>query len=396
MPDTPTPAWLNRAAALSWRYLLVLAAVYVAFLALGFVDVVVLPIILALFPTTVLAPLVGALKKRGWSPMAAVWGGIFATIPVIALVIGLAIPSFANGIGPLGEDLTTAVDELIVWVEEGPLQLSDSDIEGYIDSAIESLRNNAGSIVGGVLGGATAAASTLTGLVLILLATFFFLRDGDRAYQGFIERTKNPERARRGFEAAWRTLSNYVRGLALIGAIDAIFIGIGLAIVGTPLVIPLMMLVFFGGFFPVIGAFISGLVAVAVAFVNGGATDALIIFAVVVGVQQFEGNVLHPIVFRRALSLHPFMIILAIAVGSVAFGLVGAFLAVPIAAVVVAVHQALSEKPEESLVTLLTDKPYGPKPAEAGEGDAEKPEAVAEASVSPAGPDEGTPPSDRG
>jgi putative heme transporter len=361
MPETHVPAWLNRATAFGWRYLLLLATVYVTFLALAFVDIVIIPIVLALFPTTVLSPIVMALKKRGWSPMAAVWGGILATIPIVGLVIGLAVPSFANGIAPLAEDLTRATDEVVIWLEEGPLQLSDTDIQGYIDSAIASIRDNASSIIGGVLGGATAAVNVVTGLGLMLFAMFYFLRDGDRAYQSVLDRGSNPEGLRRGFEAAWRTLSNYVRGLALVGAIDALLIGIGLAIVGTPLVVPLMILVFIGGFLPVVGAFLSGLVAVAVAFVNGGVTDGLIVLAVVVAVQQFEGNVLYPIVFKRALSLHPFVILIAISIGGVAFGLVGAFLAVPLAAVAVAVHQALADNPEDSLVVLLTDRPYGPQ-----------------------------------
>jgi predicted PurR-regulated permease PerM len=128
--------------------------------------------------------------------------------------------------------------------------------------------------------------------------------------------------------------------------------------VGVPLVIPLMMLVFFGSFFPVVGAFLSGSVAVAVAFVSGGVGDALVVLAVVVAVQQFEGHILYPIIFRRALSLHPLVILLAIGVGAVAFGIVGAFLAVPLTAVAVAVHQAVVEDPDSRVVALLTDRPY--------------------------------------
>jgi putative heme transporter len=401
MPERPVPDWLRRAASLSWRYLLVIAAVYVTFLALGFVDVVIIPIVLALFPTTVLSPIVMALKKRGWPPMAAVWGGILATIPIVGLVIGLAVPSFANGIEPLANDLERATDEVVTWLEEGPLQLSSADIEGYIDSAIESIRANASTIIGGVLGGATAAVNIVTGLVLMLFTMFYFLRDGDRAYEAVVRRSSNPERTRRAFEAAWGALANYVRGLAIVGAIDATFIGIGLAIVGTPLVVPLMILVFIGGFLPVIGAFLSGLVAVAVAFVNGGVTEGLIILGIVIAVQQFEGNVLYAIVFKRALSLHPFVILIAISIGGVAFGLVGAFLSVPIAAVVVAVQQALAAEPDESLVSLLTDKPYGrQKPGRiAGaieEAISERQAVTVSEGVSDPAPDGGTPPSGPG
>ena len=353
-----TPVWLRKTAAFSWRYLLVLAAAYITFRAVAVIKVVVLPILLGLFAASVLSPFVQRLKTRGWSPALATWGTILGLVPVVAVFVLFLVPSFADGIEPLGEAVDESVQSATEWLSEGPLGLSQTDIERYIEDATAQIQDNAGAITTGVLGGATVAVEIATGLVLTLLVTFFYLKDGDRAYQGLLQRVADPDRTRRGLEAAWRTLSGYVRGLAIIGLIDAIFIGIGLAIVGTPLVLPLMLLVFIGGFFPIIGAFISGLLAVAVSFVSGGATDALIILAVVVGVQQFEGNVLHPIVFKKALSLHPLVILLAIGVGGVAYGIVGAFLAVPLTGMAVAVQQAVSDDPESSVVNLLTDRPY--------------------------------------
>lgn len=358
MADAPTPGWLNRAAAFSWRYLLFLAAVYVTFEAIVIVKVVMLPIILGLFAASVLSPVVQRLKARGWSPALSTWGAILGLVPLVAGFVFLLVPSFADGIEPLGLALEESVQSATEWLSEGPLRLSETDIENYVDQAIEQIRSNAGAITTGVLGGATVAFEIVTGLVFTLLVSFFYLKDGDRAFRALLERVSDPERTRRGLEAAWRTLSGYVRGLALIGLIDAVFIGIGLALVGTPLVLPLMTVVFIGGFFPIIGAFVSGLLAVAVSFVNGGVTDALIVLAVVVGVQQFEGNVLHPIVFKRALSLHPLVILLAIGVGGVAFGIVGAFLAVPLTGVAVAVHQAVGVDADRSVVALLSSRPY--------------------------------------
>lgn len=358
MNDDSAPAWLNRLASLSWRYLFVLAAIYVTFVALGIVKVVVIPVVLALFPASVLSPVVVYLKRRGWSPLLATWGSILAVIPILAIITAIAVPSIAGSTEQLGTDLDAATDSVSEWLSEGPLELSDTDIQGYLDSALDSIRENASEITSGVLGGATVAIEVITGLVLMILALFFFLKDGDRAVDGVLARSRNPERSKRGLDAAWRTLSSYVRGLMVVGAVDAIFIGIGLAIVGTPLVAVLMLLVFVGAFFPVIGAFISGLVAVAVTLVNGGIGPALVILAVVIAVQQIEGHVLYPIVFRRALSLHPLVILLALSVGGVAFGLVGAFLAVPIAAVAVSVHQAVSVTPDQSFVALLTSRPY--------------------------------------
>lgn len=356
-PDR-VPRWLDRLAHVGWRYLIVLGAIYVTFLVVSSVTVVTLPIILGVFVTSVLSPPVQWLKRRGWSPIAAVWATLAALVPVVALVVVLLVPSVADGIPPLVDDLSRATDAAIEWLGEGPLQLSETEIQSYIDDGIAQLRENVGSITTGVLGGATVAIEVVTGLILTLLATFFYLKDGDRAYRALLERASDPDRMGRGLEAAWRALSNYVRGLAVVGAVDAVLIGVGLAIVGTPLVLPLMVLVFVGAFFPIVGAFLSGMLAVAATLVNGGATEALVVLAIVVGVQQLEGNVLYPIVFKRALSLHPFVILVATGVGGVAFGVVGIFLAVPLTAVAVAAHQATVADPGASAVALMTSSVY--------------------------------------
>ncbi len=356
--DDRVPNWLRHLASLSWRYLLVLGAIYVTFLALGIVKVVVIPVVLALFPASVFSPVVVALRRRGWSPLLATWGTILAVLPILAIILAIAVPSIAGSTQQLGDDLDAATDSVSEWLSTGPLQLSDTEIQQYIDSAVASIRENASGITSGVLGGATVAIELITGAVLMILALFFFLKDGDRAVAGVLARSRNQDRTSKAMDAAWRTLSSYVRGLMVVGAVDATFIGIGLAIVGTPLIPVLMLLVFVGAFFPVVGAFVSGLVAVAVTLVNGGIGSALIVLAVVIGVQQFEGHVLYPIVFRRALSLNPLVILLTLSIGGVAFGIVGAFLAVPLAAVAVSVHQAVSEEPDSTYVALLTSRPY--------------------------------------
>ncbi len=133
-----------------------------------------------------------------------------------------------------------------------------------------------------------------------------------------------------------------MRGTALVALVDAIGIGVGLAILGVPLVLPIAVLTFFGGFIPVIGAFVAGLIAVLVALASTGElTTTLLVLAVVVGVQQFESNVLQPVIMRRAVSLHPVVILAALTAGGLLAGIIGAFLAVPIAAVLSAVGNEL-------------------------------------------------------
>jgi len=349
---------LDRAAAFSWRYLLVIAAIAVTFYAVGVVKVVVIPLVLALFFTAVLAPLVQAFKRRGWSPLLATWATIGIVVPILAGLLSLLVPSFVGGLGPLVDDFDVATDSFTEWLEDGPLRLSETEIDGYINDAVAAFRSNLGGLTAGILGGAAVAIEVVTGMVLLLIATFFYLKDGDRAYEALLRRVADPGRVHASLSAAWGTLAVYVRGLAIVGLVDAVFIGVGLLIVGAPLVLPLSVLVFLGAFFPIVGAFLSGLLAVSVAFVNGGLTDALIVFAIVLVVQQVEGNVLHPIIFRRALFLHPMVILMGIAIGAVAFGIVGAFLAVPITAVVVAGFQAAATDPDRTMVALFRTPIY--------------------------------------
>jgi predicted PurR-regulated permease PerM len=348
----------ERAASFSWRYLVVLAAVAVTFYAVAVVKVVVIPLILAFFLSAVLSPPVQWFKSRGWSPLLATWAGIGIVLPFVVGLGLLVVPAFVSGLGPLTEDFETAADSFVQWLEDGPLDLSETEIDGYIDEAIQAFRDNLGGLTSGIVGGAALAVEVITGGVLLLIATFFYLKDGDQAYEGLLRRVRDRDRVHAAILSSWRTLSAYIRGLAIVGFVDALFIGIGLLIVGAPLVLPLSVLVFFGGFFPIIGAFLSGLLAVSVAFVHGGLTDALIVLGIVLGVQQVEGNVLHPIVFRRALALHPLVILMGIAIGGVAFGIVGAFLAVPLTAVVLAGHQAMASDPDGSLVALARTPIY--------------------------------------
>ena len=171
---------------------------------------------------------------------------------------------------------------------------------------------------------------------------------------------------------AWTALSGYVRGTATIALIDALGIGLALLILGVPLVIPLTLLVFLGGFLPVIGASIAGLIAVLVALADGGVVTALLVLGAVVAVQQLEGHILQPVIMRRAVSLHPIVILVALATGSAMLGIVGAFLSVPAAAVLSAVGNELRLRSEAGLLSDDTrgDAPSdplgGPGVAEAG------------------------------
>lgn len=355
-PNTEVPPWLRHGAAIAWRLLVVGAAVFFLWQILQRVSVVVLAAIIGLFPASLLWGPVKRLKRRGWPPLLATWTVLLASL-LVAVGIGfLVIPPLVEGVEPLVADVNEAFASFQDWLVDGPFGLSRDQIDGMVEGILASMQEWATGVGGaGLLSGAVAVVELITGLVLALIVAFFVLKDGDRVAKRLhnVLAPETADRVLRGGRAAWTTMSRYVKGLALVGIVDATAIAIGLLLVGVPLVVPLSILVFFGAFFPIIGAFTSGLFAVAVALVNGGITDALIVLAIVVAVQQLEGDVILPLIFGRTMQLHPLAILLAIAIGGVAFGIVGAFLSVPVMAVVVAVNQELSTDPESSIVTLV-------------------------------------------
>lgn len=353
--DDSIPNWLRAAAGIAWRLLAVGAAIYFGWQLLQYISVVVLSAVIGLFPAAILWGPTQSLKRRGWPPLVATWVVILVAIMALVGIGFVVIPQMADGLEPLGQDLAEAYDSLVGWLVNGPLGLSQAEVQRYADMLAEQVRQQAAGLGAGLLSGAVAVVEVITGVILALIVAFFALKDGDRIMSRILDRMspEKADRVERGGRAAWYTLNRYVKGLAITGVVDATAIAIGLLIVGVPLVLPLAVLVFIGAFFPLVGAFVTGLVAVAVALVNGGVTEALIVLAIVVGVQQLEGDVVMPLVFGRTMQLHPLVVLLAIAAGGVAFGIVGAFLAVPVTAVVVAVDTELSRDSNQSFISVV-------------------------------------------
>ena len=226
---------------------------------------------------------------------------------------------------------------------EGPLELSREDIDRYTQQILDQFRSGGSGLAEGVVAGATIVGEILAGLLLGYVLLFFFVKDADRL-TGFVVRQVRPEHhdlLRSIGRRVWQVIGGYLRGTAIVAIVDATIIGIGLALIGVPLVGPLMVLTFFGAFLPLVGAVAAGLVAVLVALVSGGVGDALLAAAVVIAVQQIEGDVLAPIVLGRAVRLHPVVVLAVLTAGAILGGIIGAFLAVPVAAVAVAVGSEL-------------------------------------------------------
>lgn len=352
MNSESVPDWLVTWGAVAWRLIAIGVVVFFGFRVLQTVSVVVLATVVAMFLAAVLWAPANWLRERGLPPaisslLTLIGGGL-----VLAAVAAFIVPQVADSFDTLSEDVSEAWESLQDWLTNGPLGLSESQIEGYLESLAEWAQG-----VGqeSILGGATVALELVTGLFLMVIITFFMIKDGRTLLDKLLVRL--PEEAARdvgtGASVARRTLTQYMIGIAVVGAFDAVLIGIALWIVGAPLVLPLAVLVFFGAFIPLVGAFVSGLLAVAVTLVNVGFIEGLIILAVVVAVQQFEGDVIMPLVYGQTLKLHPLVILLGVTAGGLAFGLFGAFLAVPLIAVAVSVSEAVGDDDDGGYMSLL-------------------------------------------
>lgn len=305
------------------------------FLALRLVTI---PAFVALLAATVLHPAVDALRRRRWPDLAATWVVLLTAVGLVAGIVALLVPVFADQADDLGEQLEGGVAEIERWLETGPLGLDDVDLQRSLDSALGRAADSER-----VIEGVTLAGEVIAGILLALVMTFFFVKDGPRItawLRSLLPAGRRDDAASAG-RAAWDALGAYVRGTAVIGAVNGVIIGIGLAIIGVPLAVPLGLITAVSAFFPLVGAVAAGAIAALVALFAGGVTDALIVVGVVVVVQQVEGDVLSPLVMGRALRLHPLVVLVALTVGAISAGLLGAFLAVPLTGMAVAATAAI-------------------------------------------------------
>jgi putative heme transporter len=314
--------------------ILLLAAIVAGLWVLGQLRIVVVPVLVALLLATFLVPPVDLLRRQGWPSALATLFAMAVGTAALAAVITLIAPAFVDQFGELEDSVDEAIAEVVRWLVQGPFDLARADIDRAVDDALSSLRENAGGIGKGILSGAGMLAEVVAGLLLLVVLLFFFVHDGRRMWSWVASLA--PERNRELVEGAgrevWQSTAGYMRGVAVIAVVDAVLIGIALAIIGVPLVVPLMVVVFLGAFIPLVGAFVAGAVAALVALISEGPIDALLVVGAIAAIQQIEGDLLYPTVVGRTIKLHPVAILLVLAAGTVVAGIVGALLAVPVAA----------------------------------------------------------------
>ncbi|MGR6964851.1 AI-2E family transporter [Geodermatophilus sp. URMC 61] len=330
----------------SAQLLLIAAGLVVVGWVLGRLWPVLLPVILGLLFATVLWPPTRLLRRLHFPPALA---ALVVLLLFFAVVVGLfswIVPQVAAQTGELADAATAGLQDVQQWVTGPPLNLGEDQIGQAVDQVIDTVQGNAQNIAGYALTGVGAVGSGLLNLVLALVLAFFFIKDGPRWLPWLAAQTGPkvaPHVAALSYKT-WSTLSEFIRQQALVGFIDAFFIGLGLWILGVPLVLPLALLTFFGAFIPIIGAFVAGAFAVLIALVSNGWQTALIVLVIVLVVQQIEGNVLQPILQGRGLNLHAAVVILAVTAGGSLYGILGTFLGVPVAALIAVIYRYVRDE----------------------------------------------------
>ncbi|MCP2254815.1 putative PurR-regulated permease PerM [Prauserella aidingensis] len=344
------PKGFRVTAALAWRFLVIVAALYVVGEVIGFLPVVVIPLSVALLLAALLIPAVHRLTRIGLpQPVAAVIV-LIGGLGVVGGLLTFVIIQFTDGLPALQQQVSQSLEQIEDWLINGPLHLQQTQIQDAINNGIQFIQENQAAVTSSALTTAGTIGTFLTGFLLTLFILIFFLTSGNQIWTYLTRGVPRNVRARVDLAGrrAFTSLINYVRATAAVAVVDAVLIGIGLWIMGVPLVVPLSTLIFLGAFVPIIGAVVTGAVAVLVALVTNGFLASVIVLAIVVGVMQVEGNVLQPLMLGRSVQLHPLAVVLAITVGLTVAGIPGALLAVPLLAVLNAGIQSLvhDEAPE--------------------------------------------------
>ncbi len=346
-PSSPWRDGLGRASIRSAQILLLITVVVVSVFGLIQIRLAVIPLLLALILAAAISPLVNMLRRKGWpSALATTFSFLLLLVVLGGVITGIVI-AVRNQLDELLQRANEGFQQVYDFIRTGPLPIDEGQIEDVRQSLIDfATSSTAGTTA---LTGLTAAGEFLAGAVLMLVILFFFLKDGDRIW-AFLLRGFRGEKLRRAQRMGHRSLEvlgGYVRGTAIIALVDSVFIGIALVILGVPLAIPLAVIVFIGSFVPLVGATVAGALAALVALVANGPVVALIVIIVVVVVNQLEGNFLQPVVMGRSLNIHALVILLALTAGTILAGIVGAILAVPVAAVIWAAIKAWNENDDD-------------------------------------------------
>jgi predicted PurR-regulated permease PerM len=349
---------LRVAAAYAWRFLVIGAAIYVAYIVLLRFELVCIAVFLGLVITSLLRPAVNAMARRMPRALAVLFA-MLGSIVVIAGVFTLVGATVSNESGRLGQEFSGGLSRIERWLEGAPFHVNPSaltDLQGKISSFISSHRS---TLISQALNGATRAVEIITVLALAVFCSVFFTHSGDHMWRWFT--TQLPKSARspwdRAGRAAWSTFSGYTRGTILVAGTNAILVGIALYLLKVPLALPLTVLEFLASFVPLVGSPVAMSVATVVALAGRGVVTAIIVLVLIVVIGQIEGHVMQPLVMGWAVRLHPVAVAISVISGSVIAGAIGAVVAVPMVSIAWAIVRELRNEPVEEHVTVDTTEP---------------------------------------
>ena len=327
------------AAAWGWRILVVAAVIALIGLVVVLLRDVTVPVFVAILLAALLVPFCNWLQRNGWPKGLAVAVCEIGLLIVIAGLITVIVITVRRGLPDLIATTQVKFDDFVLYLASPPLNLSETDIDAYVDGLLKAFQSDGGALLTGALSVGSTAGHVVAGALIALFMTLFILIDG-RGMWSWVVRLF-PHRARAAImgagEAGWITLSTFVRVQIFVAFVDAVGIGLGAYILGLfyggfPLVIPIAIAVFLASFIPVVGAVATGVFAVFVALVYLGPVPALIMLGIVILVQQVEGHVLQPFLIGNAVKVHPVAVVLAVATGGFVAGIPGALFAVPLVA----------------------------------------------------------------
>ncbi len=337
--SSPSAVWsdsFGRLAQRSGQVLLVLTIVVLIVYAATKLQLVVVPVLIALIVASAFRPVVRWLEEYMPRVVAAIIS-LLAGVIVFGGVIAIAVFQVQSQFTTLQKSVSSGITTVADFVQNGPLNIGAKQISDLQKTLVDFVTS--AQFGSGALAGVSTAAELVTGAVLAVIVLFYFMKDGPQIWSFLITpfRPVAHAKLRRAGDSAVQTLGGYVRGTAIIALVDSVFIGVAMLILQVPLAIPLAILVFIGAFIPLVGATVTGIIAALVTLVTNDLTAAIVVVIVVIGVQQLEGNFLSPFVMGKSLKLHGLVVLLALTAGTILGGIFGTLISVPAAAVAWAV-----------------------------------------------------------
>ena len=351
-------------------FILIVAGLALAGYLLKFIWVGLLPVLLAILVSTVLYPISAWLRSKGFPRSLAAVSTLLGLIIVFCGVFAAMAPVVTSQSQTLINQAEDGINQLTEMVEKSPIDIQSDQLQSVLQDVVKFAKGQASTIATGVISGFSMASSIVVAALIMLFVTFFIIKDGDKFLPWLRKYTGNST----GWHITelgariWKTLSGFIQAQAAVAMVDAVLIGLGLWVLQVPLALVIAVVTFFASFIPIIGAVTAGALAIIIALVSNGLTNALLALALIIIVQQVEGNVLQPMLQSKAMGLHAAVVLLSVTVGSTLAGIVGAFLAVPVAAtiaVVVRYHAEMaalrSGEVEPSDIDIITGSKDDPE-----------------------------------